>query len=174
LGAAIAVWCVVTFVWIGKGTPAPFDPPRRLVVRGPYRFVRNPMYIGGALALAGAVLFYHSLFLLAYVCIFLLAACLFVLFYEEPTLRRTFGSGSTASGRYQSRSGYTPSACLSVVRRLCRRLRPHPLRHRVWLRRRPCRPHPRDRLPLELRHAVLPAPWAAAATSSPPGRRRAP
>jgi len=91
IGAAIAVWCVVTFAWIGKGTPAPFDPPRRLVVRGPYRFVRNPMYIGGALALAGAVLFYHSLFLLAYVCIFLLAACLFVLFYEEPTLRRTFG-----------------------------------------------------------------------------------
>jgi protein-S-isoprenylcysteine O-methyltransferase Ste14 len=91
IGAAIAVWCIVTFAWIGKGTPAPFDPPRRLVVRGPYRFVRNPMYIGGALALAGAVLFYRSLFLLAFCCFFLLAVCLFVLFYEEPTLRRTFG-----------------------------------------------------------------------------------
>jgi protein-S-isoprenylcysteine O-methyltransferase Ste14 len=91
IGAAIAVWCIVTFVRIGKGTPAPFDPPRRLVVRGPYRFVRNPMYIGGALALVGAVLFYRSLFLLAYGCIFLLGACLFVHFYEEPTLRRTFG-----------------------------------------------------------------------------------
>jgi len=83
IGASIAVWCIVTFAWIGKGTPAPFDPPRRLVVRGPYRFVRNPMYIGGALALAGAALFYLSLFLLAYSCIFLLAAYLFVLFYEE-------------------------------------------------------------------------------------------
>jgi len=92
IGAAIALWCVVAFAWIGKGTPAPFDPPRRLVVRGPYRFVRNPMYIGGALAFAGAALFYRSLFLLAYFCLFLLAACLFVLFYEEPTLRRSFGT----------------------------------------------------------------------------------
>ncbi len=91
IGAAIAVWCIVTFAWIGKGTPAPFDPPRRLVVRGPYCYVRNPMYIGGAVTLAGAALFYRSLFLLAYGCLFLLAACLFVLFYEEPTLRRTFG-----------------------------------------------------------------------------------
>lgn len=91
VGATIALWCIVAFAWIGKGTPAPFDPPRRLVVRGPYRFVRNPMYIGGALALAGAALFYRSLFLLAYGSIFLLAACLFVLLYEEPTLRRTFG-----------------------------------------------------------------------------------
>jgi protein-S-isoprenylcysteine O-methyltransferase Ste14 len=91
-GALLALWCVVTFVAIGKGTPAPFDPPRRLVVRGPYRFVRNPMYLGGALALAGAALFYQSLLLLAYDSIFLFAACLFVLFYEEPTLRRSFGA----------------------------------------------------------------------------------
>jgi protein-S-isoprenylcysteine O-methyltransferase Ste14 len=91
LGAVLALWCVVAFVHIGKGTPAPFDPPLHLVIRGPYRFVRNPMYFGAALALAGAALFYKSLFLLAYGSIFLLAACLFVLFYEEPTLRRTFG-----------------------------------------------------------------------------------
>jgi hypothetical protein len=43
IGTAIALWCVFTFVFIGKGTPAPFDPPRKLVIRGPYRFVRNPM-----------------------------------------------------------------------------------------------------------------------------------
>jgi protein-S-isoprenylcysteine O-methyltransferase Ste14 len=55
-GAAVALWCIFTFIWIGRGTPAPFDPPRRLVIRGPYRFVRNPMYLGAALALAGAVL----------------------------------------------------------------------------------------------------------------------
>ena len=90
-GAAIALWCVFTFVWIGKGTPAPFDPPRRLVVRGPYRFVRNPMYIGAVLALAGAALFFHSLPLLIYGATFLLASHLFVVTYEEPTLRRTFG-----------------------------------------------------------------------------------
>lgn len=91
-GAVVALWCVFTFAWIGRGTPAPFDPPRRLVVRGPYRFVRNPMYIGAGLALAGAALFYESVSLLAYGGIFLLAAHVFVVWYEEPTLRRIFGA----------------------------------------------------------------------------------
>ena len=90
-GAAVALWCVFTFARIGKGTPAPFDPPRRLVIRGPYRFVRNPMYIGAGLALAGAALFYESVPLLAYAGLFLLASHVFVVWYEEPTLRRTFG-----------------------------------------------------------------------------------
>ncbi len=57
IGTASALWCIFTFATIGKGTPAPFDPPRRLVIRGPYRYVRNPMYIGAVLALAGATLF---------------------------------------------------------------------------------------------------------------------
>jgi len=91
LGAALALWCVGAFAWIGKGTPAPFDPPRRLVIRGPYRFVRNPMYIGAAIALAGAALCFRSLGLCAFVCGFLLVTHLFVLLYEEPTLRRLFG-----------------------------------------------------------------------------------
>jgi protein-S-isoprenylcysteine O-methyltransferase Ste14 len=91
-GAVIALWCVGAFAWIGRGTPAPFDPPRKLVIRGPYRFVRNPMYIGAGLALAGAALFYKSISLLLYVGIFLLATHLFVVLYEEPTLRRSFGA----------------------------------------------------------------------------------
>ena len=91
-GAAIALWCVGSFIWIGKGTPAPFDPPRKLVIRGPYRFVRNPMYIGAGLALAGAALFFGSLSLLLYGALFLLIAHLVVVFYEEPTLRRSFGA----------------------------------------------------------------------------------
>src|SRR4051812_37881114 len=45
-GAAIAVWSILSFIVVGRGTPAPFDPPRRLVVRGPYTYVRNPMYCG--------------------------------------------------------------------------------------------------------------------------------
>ncbi len=90
-GAAVALWCIFTFATIGKGTPAPFDPPRRLVIRGPYRFVRNPMYIGAGLALASAALFYESLPLLGYAAVFFLATHVFVLLYEEPTLRRTFG-----------------------------------------------------------------------------------
>lgn len=90
-GAALAIWCVLTFAVVGRGTPAPFDPPRRLVVRGPYRAVRNPMYIGAGLALAGAALFYQSLPLLGYTGLFALVTHLFVVGYEEPTLRRTFG-----------------------------------------------------------------------------------
>jgi protein-S-isoprenylcysteine O-methyltransferase Ste14 len=92
IGTAIALWCVFTFVFIGKGTPAPFDPPRKLVVRGPYRFVRNPMYIGAGMTLAGVALFYESLSILIYTAVFFLATHLFVVLYEEPTLRRTFGA----------------------------------------------------------------------------------
>ena len=91
IGTVIALWCVFTFVFIGKGTPAPFDPPKKLVVRGPYRFVRNPMYIGAGMTLAGAALYYESLSVFIYTCLFFLITHLFVVLYEEPTLRRTFG-----------------------------------------------------------------------------------
>jgi len=91
VGAAVALWCIFTFASIGRGTPAPFDPPRRLVIKGHYRFVRNPMYIGAGLALAGAALFYESLPLLAYTGFFFLATHVLVVWYEEPTLRQTFG-----------------------------------------------------------------------------------
>lgn len=90
-GAGVALWCVLAFALLGRGTPAPFDPPRRLVVRGPYRLVRNPMYLGAILALAGAALFYGSIALLGFAAVFALATHLFVVLYEEPTLRRLFG-----------------------------------------------------------------------------------
>jgi protein-S-isoprenylcysteine O-methyltransferase Ste14 len=90
LGGLLAVSCILTFVFVGRGTPAPFDPPRRLVVRGPYRMVRNPMYLGATAALLGAGLYYESLPLVAYAVLFLLAMHLFVRVYEEPLLRRTF------------------------------------------------------------------------------------
>jgi protein-S-isoprenylcysteine O-methyltransferase Ste14 len=91
LGSAIALWCIITFAITGKGTPAPFDAPRKLVVRGPYRYVRNPMYIGAGFALIGAGSFYESLVLLGYAAFLFIASHLFVVWYEEPTLRRTFG-----------------------------------------------------------------------------------
>jgi protein-S-isoprenylcysteine O-methyltransferase Ste14 len=91
-GAAVSVWCVLSFATWGQGTPAPFDPPRRLVVRGPYRFVRNPMYIGALLALAGAALFFGSWGLAAYAAALLGLAHVLVVSYEEPTLRATFGA----------------------------------------------------------------------------------
>jgi protein-S-isoprenylcysteine O-methyltransferase Ste14 len=91
LGVGLALWCVLVFAVVGRGTPFPFDPPRRLVVRGPYRFVRNPMAIGVGSAIAGAALFYESWGLAAVVVAFFLIIHLFVVLYEEPTLRRTFG-----------------------------------------------------------------------------------
>jgi protein-S-isoprenylcysteine O-methyltransferase Ste14 len=90
-GLALAIACVLTFAFIGRGTPAPFDPPRGLVVAGPYRLVRNPMYIGAGTALLGAALFYQSLALAGYALVFLLITHLFVMLYEEPHLRRVFG-----------------------------------------------------------------------------------
>ena len=111
-GAALALACIVTFVRIGKGTPAPFDPPRRLVTIGPYGVVRNPMYIGAGLAMAGAALFYQSSALLSYVGLFLLITHLFVAGHEEPTLRETFGHDYKTYcdrvGRWWPRSGSPP------------------------------------------------------------------
>ena len=62
VGALLALWCIFTFVFVGRGIPAPFDPPRRLVVRGPYRFVRNPMYLGHIIFLIGLTLILRSVF----------------------------------------------------------------------------------------------------------------
>ncbi len=90
-GAAIALWCVIAFAVSGRGTPAPFDPPRRLVANGPYRFVRNPMYIGAGTALAGAALFYRSFVLAGYLVLLALMVHGFIVWYEEPTLARLFG-----------------------------------------------------------------------------------
>ena len=90
-GAVLAVSCILAFVFIGRGTPAPFDPPRRLVVRGPYRFVRNPMYLGATAALLGAALYYESAPLAGYAAVFLTVMHLFVVVHEEPSLRRKFG-----------------------------------------------------------------------------------
>ena len=91
VGLALAATCVATFAFLGRGTPAPFDPPRRLVVRGPYRVVRNPMYLGATLYLAGFALFYRSAGAALYAVAFLVITHSFVVLYEEPTLRRTFG-----------------------------------------------------------------------------------
>ncbi|MBL0715954.1 MAG: isoprenylcysteine carboxylmethyltransferase family protein [Desulfosarcina sp.] len=91
LGAFVSLWCVKDFVIRGRGTPAPFDPPTRLVLQGPYRYVRNPMYVGLFFVLIGEALLYASFFVLLYSLFLAAAAHIFVIFYEEPTLRRKFG-----------------------------------------------------------------------------------
>jgi protein-S-isoprenylcysteine O-methyltransferase Ste14 len=90
IGTVLGLGCIFAFVFVGEGTQAPFDPPRRLVVRGPYRFIRNPMYVGAGAAVVGAALFYRSISVFIYACVFLCATHLFVVWFEEPVLRRTF------------------------------------------------------------------------------------
>jgi protein-S-isoprenylcysteine O-methyltransferase Ste14 len=94
LGFAVALRCVWDFGWIGRGTPAPMIPPQRLVVAGFYRYVRNPMYLGFAAGWIGLwIVFGHpDPRVIAAVAAVALGVHLFVLFYEEPTLRRKFGA----------------------------------------------------------------------------------
>ncbi len=91
LGALLYLWCAWDFTFVGKGTPAPFDPPKEIVLRGLYRFVRNPMYVAVMLVLIGEVMFFESAVILIYASIVFLSFHLWVVYYEEPTLRRKFG-----------------------------------------------------------------------------------
>ena len=101
LGFAMAMRCVWDFGSTGRGTPAPFAPPQRLVVVGLYRYVRNPMYVGFAVGWIGLwVVFGHpNPRVIAAVAGVALAVHLFVLFYEEPTLRKKFGEDYEDYGR---------------------------------------------------------------------------
>ncbi len=94
LGFSVALRCVWDFGWPGRGTPAPLAPPQRLGVVGFYRYVRNPMYVGFAVGWIGLwVVFGHANpRLIAAVASVALAVHLFVLLYEEPTLRKKFGA----------------------------------------------------------------------------------
>lgn len=94
LGFAVALRCVWDFGWTGRGTPAPFAPPQRLVVVGFYGYVRNPMYVGFSAGWIGLwVIFGHPYaVLIATAAAVALGVHLFVVFYEEPTLRGKFGT----------------------------------------------------------------------------------
>ena len=94
LGFAVASRCVWDFGRTGHGTPAPIAPPKRLVVVGFYRYVRNPMYVGFLTGWTGLwVVFGRANWAsIAVACLVVLGVHLFVLGYEEPTLARRFGA----------------------------------------------------------------------------------
>ena len=92
LGVAGYLWCALDFAFAGHGTPAPMDPPKLLVVRGLYRYARNPMYISVLLVLFGESVLFRSWTLCRYALVVWLCFHLFVLLYEEPTLREKFGA----------------------------------------------------------------------------------
>ncbi|UCH21790.1 MAG: isoprenylcysteine carboxylmethyltransferase family protein [Deltaproteobacteria bacterium] len=91
LGVVIYFWCSHSFVFFGKGTPIPFTPTKKLVVKGLYGFVRNPMYIGGLFVLLGEALLFESKALFIYAGVIFGAFNFFILFFEEPYLGDRFG-----------------------------------------------------------------------------------
>jgi len=91
IGALIYFWCAWDFTFAGKGTPAPIDPPKQLVVRGLYKYVRNPMYIGVMSVVFGEAIWFEAGRLFAYTGLLFLLFSAFILLYEEPALRRKFG-----------------------------------------------------------------------------------
>src|SRR6266498_3521465 len=91
-GGVILIRCIRDFARIGRGTLAPVDSPKRLVVRGLYRYVRNPMYVGVLLIVLGEAILFESFRLAIYAVLLWLGFHLFVVLYEEPTLRRKFGA----------------------------------------------------------------------------------
>ena len=113
VGGAIYFWCLWDFATFGRGTPAPIDAPKSLVVHGLYRYSRNPMYVGVLTVLLGWVVLSGWLVLLVYsACV---ASCfqLFIVYYEEPHLKRTFGQSYEAYlcrvGRWLPGIGRGPS-----------------------------------------------------------------
>ena len=123
-GGVLVLWCAVLFVSRGRGTPAPFDPPRQFVAAGPYRVVRNPMYIGALAVLAGSGLYVGSVSILI---LSIIAAALFhalVVLVEEPGLTARFGDsylsyrasvGRWLPGRGDSSSLPRPRALVTIL-----------------------------------------------------------
>jgi protein-S-isoprenylcysteine O-methyltransferase Ste14 len=90
LGAALYLWSVWKFALAG-GTPAPIDPPTHLVVSGPYRVIRNPMYVGVPLVLLGESILFSSWAILGFATLVWVLFHLLVVFEEEPELNEKFG-----------------------------------------------------------------------------------
>ena len=91
-GLAISIWVLQALARFGRGTPAPFDPPRQFVRRGLFRWVRNPLYLGAAILIPlGEALFFRSWQLLVYAVILFMVLHLYIVLVEEKELERRFG-----------------------------------------------------------------------------------
>jgi protein-S-isoprenylcysteine O-methyltransferase Ste14 len=92
VGLGLVAWTIALFVRIGRGTLAPWDPTSRLVVQGPYRYVRNPMITGVGTILAGEALFFRSWGIAIQLAVFAVVNAVYFPLVEEPGLRRRFGA----------------------------------------------------------------------------------
>jgi protein-S-isoprenylcysteine O-methyltransferase Ste14 len=99
LGSAIYAWCVWDFATFGRGTPAPIDAPKRLVVRGLYRYTRNPMYVGVLLVILGWAVLFRARALVLYALSVGTCFHLFIVLYEERHLQKEFGAEYAAYRR---------------------------------------------------------------------------
>jgi protein-S-isoprenylcysteine O-methyltransferase Ste14 len=91
IGITIAAVCIIRFAYEGRGTLSPLDPTKRLVVRGLYKYSRNPMYVGMMLILAGESIFWMSIAVAVFAAVVFIGFNLFIIYHEEPRLRREFG-----------------------------------------------------------------------------------
>jgi protein-S-isoprenylcysteine O-methyltransferase Ste14 len=92
LGVLGVIACIAVFVVRGRGTPAIFDAPRKFVATGPYRYVRNPMYLGAMLIFCGSGLSLRSVAVLGFSAAWFLLIHTFVVLIEEPGLHDRFGA----------------------------------------------------------------------------------
>lgn len=90
-GTAVILWGYLTFIFVGKGTPFHALPADKLIIKGLYRYVRNPMVIGVLFVFLGEAIFFESTVILIYMIIGISVYNLFLVIYEEPQLRRRFG-----------------------------------------------------------------------------------
>ena len=114
-GAAVLLRCVWDFFAAGQGTLAPVDPPKYLVVRGLYRFTRNPMYNGVVAMLLGEAWLFGSLLLVKYALLVLLLFHLFVVLYEEQTLASRFGESYQLYRKAVPRWGFRVRAYSGMI-----------------------------------------------------------
>jgi protein-S-isoprenylcysteine O-methyltransferase Ste14 len=106
VGVIVLLRCVWDFFATGKGTLAPIDPPRVLVVGGLYRFTRNPMYNGVLAVIVGEAWLFGSVSLIKYALLVLVLFHLFVVLYEEPALTSQFGESYRVYRRAVPRWGF--------------------------------------------------------------------
>ncbi len=91
IGFVLMLWCIISFAVKGRGTLSPVDPTKKLVMTGLYNFSRNPMYVGVILLLIGEAVFFQSTNLWVYLVFVFVLFNLFVIYIEEPRLRKDFG-----------------------------------------------------------------------------------
>jgi protein-S-isoprenylcysteine O-methyltransferase Ste14 len=90
-GVALDYWCLWLFIFQGRGTALPLDPPQELVVSGPYKYVRNPIVVGVLAMLLGEALYFASPVLFLYLILATVVYHLYLVYVEEPELKKRFG-----------------------------------------------------------------------------------